>query len=81
MSDRRCPCEFGVGMNIILNEYRIPDKGTFEIRQRVTLAISGEQARKLVNRFLLMEVSRSATSPSACWNISATNVAKMEREP
>jgi len=44
-------------MNIILNEYRIPDKGTFEIRQLVTLEISGEQARKLVNRFLLMEVS------------------------
>jgi hypothetical protein len=44
-------------MNIILNEYRIPDKGTIEIHQLVTLEISSAQARKLVNRFLLMEVS------------------------
>lgn len=44
-------------MTIILDRYRIPDKGTFEIRQIVTLEISAEQARKLVNRFLLMEVS------------------------
>jgi len=47
----------GAEMTIILDRYRIPDKGTFEIRQLVTLEISGEQARKLVNRFLLMEVS------------------------
>jgi hypothetical protein len=44
-------------MTIILDRYRIPDKGTFEIRQLVTLELSAEQARKLVNRFLLMEVS------------------------
>lgn len=44
-------------MNLILDCYRIPDKGNFEIRQLVTLEISGEQAHKLVNRFLLMEVS------------------------
>ena len=44
-------------MNLILNQFRIPEKGTFEIRQLATLEISGEQARKLVNRFLLMEVS------------------------
>ncbi len=44
-------------MTIILDRYRIPEQGTFEIRQLVTLEISGEQARKLVNRFLLMEVS------------------------
>ena len=44
-------------MTIILDRYRIPDKGTFEIRQLVTLEFSAEQARKLVNHFLLMEVS------------------------
>jgi hypothetical protein len=44
-------------MTIILDQYHIPDKGTFEIRQIVTLEISAEQARKLVNRFLFMEVS------------------------
>ena len=44
-------------MTIILDRYSIPDKGTFEIRQIVTLDVSAEQARKLVNRFLLMEVS------------------------
>lgn len=44
-------------MTIILDDYRIPDRGTFEIRQPVTLEINAEQARKLVSRFLLMEVS------------------------
>lgn len=44
-------------MTIILDRYHIPEKGTFEIRQLVTLELSAEQARKLVNRFLLMEVS------------------------
>ncbi len=44
-------------MTVILDRYRIPDKGTFEIRQLVTLELSAEQARRLVNRFLLMEVS------------------------
>ena len=44
-------------MTIILDRYRIPDKGTFEIRQLVTVEFSAEQARKIVNHFLLMEVS------------------------
>jgi hypothetical protein len=44
-------------MTIILERYSIPETGAFEIRQRVTLTISGEQARKLVNHFLLMDVS------------------------
>ncbi len=44
-------------MTIILERYSIPDTGAFEIRQHVTLAISAEQARRLVNRFLLMDVS------------------------
>ncbi|HHY54152.1 MAG TPA: hypothetical protein GYA08_01830 [Chloroflexi bacterium] len=44
-------------MTIILERYSIPETGDFEIRQRVTLAISAEQARRLVNRFLLMDVS------------------------
>lgn len=44
-------------MMIILDRYAIPDKGTFEIRQLVTLELSAEQARKIVNHFLLMEVS------------------------
>jgi hypothetical protein len=51
-------------MTIILDRYRIPDKGTFEIRQLVTLEISAEQARKLVNRFLLMEVSTMLAADS-----------------
>lgn len=44
-------------MTIILERYSIPETGNFEIRQQVTLTISAEQARRLVNRFLLMEVS------------------------
>jgi hypothetical protein len=49
-------------MNIILSEYRTPDKGTFEIHQLVTLEVSSAQACKLVNRFLLMEVSTLLTA-------------------
>ena len=44
-------------MTIILERDSIPETGAFEIRQHVTLVISHEQARRLVNRFLLMEVS------------------------
>jgi hypothetical protein len=62
MSDRRYRRELGLAMNIILSEYRTPDKGTFEIHQLVTLEVSSAQACKLVNRFLLMEVSTLLTA-------------------
>ena len=44
-------------MQIILNQHPIPDKGTFEIRQTVTLHVSAEEARKTVSRWLFNNVS------------------------
>ncbi len=37
--------------------YSITKTGNFEIRQEVTLAISANQARHLVNHFLSMDMS------------------------
>ncbi len=44
-------------MQIILDQHPIPDKGTFEIRQTVTLHVSAEEARKTVSRWLFNTVS------------------------
>ena len=44
-------------MTIILDQHPIPDKGTFEIQQTVTLHVSAEEARKTVSRWLFDEVS------------------------
>ena len=44
-------------MQIILDQLPIPDKGTFEICQTVTLHVSAEEARKTVSRWLFNHVS------------------------
>ena len=43
-------------MQIIL-DHPVPDKGTFEIHQTVTLHISAEEARKTVRRWLFNNMS------------------------
>ncbi|MEZ4657647.1 MAG: hypothetical protein R2911_08750 [Caldilineaceae bacterium] len=57
-------------MTIILDHYRIPETGTFEIRQTVTVNISAQTARRAVNRWLLMTVSTQmgAEEPSLVVN-------------
>jgi hypothetical protein len=44
-------------MKIILNEYPIPERGTFQIEETVTIQISAKEAQRQVNRWLLNEVS------------------------
>lgn len=44
-------------MDVILNHYPISQVGTFEIRRTVTVAVSAENARRQVHRWLLLEVS------------------------
>ncbi len=46
-------------MQIILNVYHIPEKGTFElnIQRSLEINITAEQAQRQVNRWLLNEVS------------------------
>jgi len=44
-------------MTIILDHYPLLEKGTFEIRQMVTVHISAEEARRKVARWLRREVS------------------------
>lgn len=44
-------------MTIILDHYPLLEKGTFEIRQMVTVQVSAEEARRKVARWLCREVS------------------------
>ena len=44
-------------MTIILDRYPIPDKGTFTISETVTIRISSDEAKRVVVRWLLDEVS------------------------
>jgi hypothetical protein len=44
-------------MNVILNHYPVVQTGTFEIRRTVTVAVPAENARRQIQRWLLLEVS------------------------
>ncbi len=44
-------------MTIILDQYPIPETGTFEIHQVVTVHVSAEEARRTVARWLRRDVS------------------------
>jgi len=64
-------------MDVILNHYPVSQVGTFEIRRTVTVAVSAEQARRQVHRWLLLEVSHmmGADEPTlvvgdrTCWRV------------
>ena len=49
-------CE-AIHMTIILDKHQVPEKGTFEIRQSITILVSVEEARRKVNSWVLQEVS------------------------
>ena len=44
-------------MTIILDRYNPPERGTFQIRESVTINISADEARRKVDNWLLNEVS------------------------
>lgn len=44
-------------MTIILDDYTIPQQGTFEIRTVVQINVSANQAQRLARRFLMNEIS------------------------
>jgi hypothetical protein len=44
-------------MQIILEPYTIPERGTFQIQETVTIQVSADEARRQVNRWLLNEVN------------------------
>lgn len=44
-------------MTVILDQYAVLEKGTFEIRQLVTVDVSAEEARRKVARWLRRDVS------------------------
>lgn len=68
-------------MTVILDHYVIPDtKGTFEIRQAITLNVTAVEARRMVRRWLSDEVAFmiTATEPTlvvhkdhAVWRVPA----------
>jgi hypothetical protein len=44
-------------MQVILEPYSVPERGTFQIQQTVTIHISAQEARRQVERWLLHEVN------------------------
>jgi hypothetical protein len=44
-------------MQIILEPYSIPERGTFQIQETITIQISSDEARRQVDRWLLHEVN------------------------
>jgi hypothetical protein len=44
-------------MQIILEPYPIPERGTFQIQETVTIQVSADEARRQVDRWLLHEVN------------------------
>lgn len=44
-------------MQIILEPYIIPDRGTFQIQETVTIHVSADEARRQVDHWLLHEVN------------------------
>jgi hypothetical protein len=44
-------------MQIILEPYIIPERGTFQIQETITIQISAEEARRQVDHWLLHEVN------------------------
>jgi hypothetical protein len=53
-------------MQIILEPYTIPERGTFQIRQTVTIRVSADEARRHVEEWLLHEVnSQMGADPPA----------------
>ena len=44
-------------MQIILEPYSVPERGTFQIQETVTIQISATEARRLVDQWLLHEVN------------------------
>lgn len=44
-------------MDVILRQYPIDQTGTIDIRCTVTIDVSAQDARKLVRRWLLLEIS------------------------
>jgi hypothetical protein len=49
--------ERGPRVTIILDHYTIPEQGAFEIRATVQITVTAVQAKQLVNRFLMDEIS------------------------
>ena len=47
----------GSAMQIILEPYPIPERGTFQIQETVTIQVSADEARHQVDRWLLHEVN------------------------
>lgn len=47
----------GSAMQIILEPYPIPERGTFQIQETVTIQVSADEARRQVDRWLLHEVN------------------------
>ena len=64
-------------MDVLLRDEPVAYTGTFEIRRTVTVSISGQEARRQVHRWLLMEVSHmmGAEDPilvvgnETCWRV------------
>jgi hypothetical protein len=44
-------------MRIIIEPYAIPERGTFQIQETITLRVSAEEARRQVEQWLLHEVN------------------------
>jgi hypothetical protein len=44
-------------MQIILEHYAFPERGTFQIQETVTIEVTADEAKRQVNRWLLHEVN------------------------
>jgi hypothetical protein len=47
----------GRGMQVILEPYDVPERGTFQIQEIVTICVSADEARRQVDHWLLHEVN------------------------
>lgn len=70
-----------MGIPILLDQYAVPNKGTFELKihRSVEIRVTAEEARRMVKRWLIDEISymMTATEPTlvlskrAAWRVPA----------
>ena len=61
-------------MTIILDQYTIPEQGSFEIRQTVDITFTAKQAQRKVDTWLLNEVSMMMGAEAPTLVVSARTV-------
>lgn len=61
-------------MQIILEPYAIPERGTFQIHETVTIQVSADEARRQVDQWLLHEVNSQMGADQPALVVGETSV-------